>query len=166
MHIFCTYTRWWFVARGSYWSKKKRSIFTAHFSALFARVNTFVTSSAAMRLCLIQCITNLTEVVSNLKLIPNGKNCCSTVDTMTKRRCGCFFVIFIQANEGDLKCLKSVNSIITFFVVKLILFSSERWNLTESQSIPSISPSTWSRLDSEKVVNFLWFYVASRQFLN
>ena len=98
------------MARGSCGSNKIQ-LFTAHFSALFAGLKHFFTSSATIQLCFIQCITNLTEVVSNLKLIPNGKKLlfnCRCVDEEA-------LFNFIQANEGDLKCLKSVNSNITFF---------------------------------------------------
>lgn len=62
------------------WETKTRGIFTAHFSATCPNI--------AIRLCLIQCITNSTEVVSNLKLIPEEKICRTTVEDTLFHVCG------------------------------------------------------------------------------
>lgn len=146
------------MARGSC-GEKWKTAFTAHFSALsiFREWNTFLVihNYTIIYLCLTQCITNLTEIATNLKLIQNGKNCCSTVDRITRRA---LFVIFIQANEGDLKFPMSVNSKTLFFVVKLILFFREKvqFNGIPINSFDSLS--TWSAFDDEKVINFLWFF--------
>lgn len=49
-------------------SCKKRQRFTATFFPLFCGSEIlFIPSHSATRLCLIQCITNLTEVVSNFE---------------------------------------------------------------------------------------------------
>lgn len=67
MHFLYSLSRSWHEVH-----VEAKKIFYSNFSALFAGEH-FFSSSTAIRLCLIQCITSLTEVVSNLKPILNGK---------------------------------------------------------------------------------------------
>lgn len=71
----------WHEVRG----ETKSTFYSTFFPLYFVgEKNTFLLPSAAIRLCLIQCITNLQEVVSNLKLI-SKKKCCS-IDSCSERR--------------------------------------------------------------------------------